>query len=254
PWFDGPWIEDPAAQVVGRIVDNARAECRPTAHVREVRTNIRGGRQTAYRVTGDTRVLEEDLLATRARWRHRLTLLLDPRVELIGRFGYHPNAHPRMLEAAVLVTIAVVHPSSVHQDRHAVCLAWHQILHPAKLRHVKAVDYVDRLERHLQRRARWNVQLVRRSRLEVRIDVLPPPLMPDHAQWPGAGLVGIHRPNRGDDEHEDDGQQHRRADGPDHFQAAIPVPLGRFGRITRRGSKTRERDHQHADDQRQQQA
>ena len=47
---------------------------------------------------------------------------------------------------------------------------------------MKTVDYVDRLQSHLERRASRHMQLIGRDGLLVGIDELPPPLVANDAQ------------------------------------------------------------------------
>src|SRR5690242_8400399 len=128
--------------------------------MRQIRAH-RAGRpaQAANGVAGHARVLLKDLLTATASGRHRRRLLRQPRVELVGRVRYDAYAHPRVLQAAILVARAVVGAWSVYYDPHGVGLARHQVLHPPKVRHMKTVNHVDRLETDLQRRTDGHVYL-----------------------------------------------------------------------------------------------
>ena len=102
--------------------------------------------RSANRMARHARVLLKYLLARRASRRDRLRLLLCPGVELVGRIGHDRHAHPGVLRAAVLVARAVERARTNDRDPHGIRFARHQVLHPAELRHVEAVNHVNRVQ------------------------------------------------------------------------------------------------------------
>ena len=102
-------------------------------------------------------------------------------------------------------------PRPIDQDRHLVRLAGHRVLHPAKLRHVKAVDHVDRLQADLQRRAR-----PARAARWPSTTCWSGYWYSHHHWWPmtrsgcAPGCGGVHRTHRLDDQHE----HHRQRSAP----------------------------------------
>src|SRR5579864_943507 len=102
--------------MLGHVRERAGGDVTPAGQVCEVWPDIspRAQRRQPDGVAVDTPGSCERLQALRrfraCRLLGRLSLRLEPRLELIGRLGYDVEGHVRVLQAAVLRALAAVFP------------------------------------------------------------------------------------------------------------------------------------------------
>src|SRR6185437_1853628 len=224
--LDDRRIENPARDVLRRVVEHSGRNGAATGHVCEVRRRLAPGGRAGNVVAERAAAVHEQRLAAEreeiGRGSGRARRARVPRVERHARLGNHEERHLRVRQPAELGALSAIDARRIGAKPERARVPRNEIAFAVQVRRPEAVDDIVRRKPYLNRYADRYVDLVRGGHdpgwIGARVADFPPPPMPRHLDH--QALVGVlgERMTNGETVHQDRGEDDRRREhrGDDH--------------------------------------